>query len=43
MMLAYPEYKGVEEYEPAREIVEGIYDIVARFEQYEVNCFILVY
>ena len=32
MMMAYPEFKDVEEYEPAREILEGIYEVVVRFE-----------
>ena len=31
-MMAYPNYNGIEEYEPAREICEGNYEIVVRFE-----------
>ena len=33
MMIAYPGYHGVEDYEPAREILEGIYDVVMRYEE----------
>jgi len=31
-MIAYPGYHGVEDYEPCREILEGIYDVVMRYE-----------
>jgi hypothetical protein len=33
MMISYPGYHGIEEYEPAREILEGFYDVVIRYEQ----------
>jgi hypothetical protein len=36
MMIAYPGYHGVEEYEPAREILEGNLEVVYRFEASEV-------
>ena len=42
-MIAYPGYHGVEDYEPAREILEGIYDVVMRYEGSEVNFYILKY
>ena len=35
-MIAYPAYHGVEDYEPAREILEEILDTVYRFEGTEV-------
>lgn len=35
-MIAYPGYHGVEDYEPAREILEGNLEIVLRFESSEV-------
>ena len=38
-MIAYPGYHGIEDYEPAREILEGIYDVVMRYEGSEVNFF----
>jgi len=37
MMIAYPGYHGVEEYEPAREILEGNLEVVLRFEASEVK------
>ena len=38
MMIAYPGYHGVPEWEPAREILEGQYDIVSsQSEQYDVS------
>lgn len=36
-MIGYPGYHGIEEYEPCREILEGIYDVVERYEHSEVN------
>ena len=42
-MIAYPGYHGVEDYEPAREILEGIYDVVMRYEGSEVNFYIFKY
>ena len=42
-MIAYPGYHGVEDYEPAREILEGIYDVVMRYEGSEVNFYIIKY
>ncbi len=35
-MMAYPGYFGLEDYEPAREILEGNYEIIIRFENSEV-------
>ena len=40
-MIAYPGYHGVEDYEPCREILEGIYDVVMRYEGSEVNRIII--
>ena len=42
MMIAYPGYHGVEEYEPAKEILEGNLEQVLRFEASEVIFVILV-
>ena len=36
-MIAYPGYHGIEDYEPSREILEGFYDVVMRYEGSEVN------
>ena len=41
-MIAYPGYHGVEDYEPCREILEGIYDVVMRYEGSEVNRIIIL-
>ena len=42
MMIAYPGYHGVEEYEPAKEILEGNLEQVLRFEASEVIFVIIV-
>ena len=42
-MIAYPAYHGVEDYEPAREILEEILDTVYRFEGTEVKYNLLQY
>jgi len=41
-MIAYPGYHGVEDYEPCREILEGIYDVVMRYEGSEVYKIIIL-
>ncbi len=40
MMIAYPGYHGVEDWEPAKEILEGNYEQVLRFEGSEVSLLI---
>ena len=41
-MIAYPGYHGVDHWEPAKEILEGNYEQVLRFEGSEVKFLKLV-
>ena len=42
-MIAHPGYHGIEDYEPSREILEGFYDVVMRYEGSEVILIFLIF